>query len=58
MASQEISTMQEIQDSYQLALSWQLCWNSEGVIHVDFLPRGITVTMQITVTRFEIICTK
>jgi hypothetical protein len=33
----------EVQDTI---VSWQVFWNSKGVIHVDFLPHGVTVNAQ------------
>jgi hypothetical protein len=33
-------------------------WNSEEVIHVDFLPLGVTGNAQHTVTCFALMCAK
>jgi hypothetical protein len=43
MASQWVYTTQKIQDSHQLAISWKVFWDSEGMIHVNFLPHGVTI---------------
>jgi hypothetical protein len=45
MASQGISTNQKIQDSAGSIMASVFC-DSEAVIHVDFIPRGIIIKAQ------------
>jgi hypothetical protein len=44
MPLQGISTTQKIQHGSQLKRSWQVFWDSEGVIHLAYLPHDVTVT--------------
>jgi hypothetical protein len=47
MASQGISATQKIQGQLSAGkIMASMFWDSEGVIHVDFLPHGVTINGQ------------
>jgi hypothetical protein len=46
MASQRLSPSRNSRQPSAVKTMTRMFWDSEGVIHVDFLPRGVTINAQ------------